>query len=51
MRAGIYFASDRFSFKPQWMKGAFYTAYHAIFRLINDLTKSGKKDPFQTTHE
>jgi len=45
---GIYFAGDGFSFKPQWIDGAFYTAFHAIYRLINDFTQSGKEDPFKT---
>jgi len=44
---GIYFAGDGFSFKPQWMEGAFSTAYHAIYRLINDFTGAGKEDPFR----
>jgi len=45
---GMYFAGDGFSFKPQWMEGAFYTAYHAIYRLINDFTGAGREDPFKT---
>jgi len=45
---GLYFAGDGFSFKPQWIEGALYTAYHALFRLINDFTKSSKEDPFKT---
>jgi len=44
---GLYFAGDGFSFKPQWIEGALYTAFHAVHRLINDATKSGKDDPFK----
>ena len=44
---GIYFAGDGYSFKPQWIEGAFLTSMHATFRLLNDLLEAGKEDPFQ----
>ena len=43
---GIYFAGDGFSFKPQWMEGSAQTAFHALFRLLNDFLVAEKPNPF-----